>query len=329
MKFLASMGLVLLVIYQGCASSPDEEPPTQRVTIVKPCTCGGKTPVCLASGACGQCSASNAQACAGATPICDPVASKCVACPAGGCPSAAPTCSLSAAAKDIALGNRTMLSWLTSGATSVSIDQGVGAPKATSVAITPKATTTYTLTAINYLGTCTASATVTVGKPPTLGSSFVATPNVLITGQPGSSTLSWSAPGATSFAIDKGVGAVSGSSVAVTPSATTTYKLTASNAYGSATGTTTVTVGSLPKISAFWTSGTAAGPGVPTTVSWTVTNATKLTIDQGVGAVTGTKATVKPSGPTTYTLTASNAVGSATATTNVAFFPLTTISPQL
>lgn len=55
-------------------------------------------------------------------------------------------------------------------------------------------------------------------------------------------TLSWQVAGATSLAIDPGVGAVTGSSVQVSPLKTTTYTLTATNALGSATAACTVIV---------------------------------------------------------------------------------------
>lgn len=71
--------------------------------------------------------------------------------------------------------------------------------------------------------------------------SFSASPSSVTQGQ--SSILSWSVTGATSLAIS-GVGSVSGSSHSVTPDSTTTYTLTASNAAGNATRSTTVTVGS-------------------------------------------------------------------------------------
>ena len=47
-------------------------------------------------------------------------------------------------------------------------------------------------------------------------------------------------------------------------------------------------------------------------LEWTVSGATSLSIDQGVGPVTGTRAYVEPGVTRTYTLTATNASGSAT-----------------
>jgi PKD repeat protein len=57
----------------------------------------------------------------------------------------------------------------------------------------------------------------------------------------GSATLSWTVASATSISIS-GLGAVIGNSIQVSPSKTTTYTLTASNAQGSMTAQTTVTV---------------------------------------------------------------------------------------
>ncbi|MEI6126039.1 MAG: glycoside hydrolase family 18 protein [Pseudomonadota bacterium] len=69
---------------------------------------------------------------------------------------------------------------------------------------------------------------------------FAAKPFTIISG--GSSTLSWSVSGAASRSIDKGIGAVTGTSCSVSPDATTTYTLTAANAMGSSTASATVTV---------------------------------------------------------------------------------------
>ena len=73
-------------------------------------------------------------------------------------------------------------------------------------------------------------------------SSFIASPaSISPFAGDGSATLSWSVASATSLSIS-GIGAVIGNSVQVSPSQTTTYTLTASNAQGSVTAQTTVTV---------------------------------------------------------------------------------------
>lgn len=71
-----------------------------------------------------------------------------------------------------------------------------------------------------------------------------------------------------------------------------------------------------PQITSFSanpTSISAAGEAV--TLNWVVLGATGLSIDQGVGAVTGTSVVVNPDATTTYTLTASNSSGSVSDTT--------------
>ncbi len=70
--------------------------------------------------------------------------------------------------------------------------------------------------------------------------SFTANPAVINAG--GTITLSWQVSGATSLSLSPGIGAVTGTSVAVKPTATTKYTLTASNAKGTVSATVWVTV---------------------------------------------------------------------------------------
>jgi hypothetical protein len=55
-------------------------------------------------------------------------------------------------------------------------------------------------------------------------------------------TLSWQQTGAGYVIVSPAVGAVRGSSVVVTPTATTTYTIYATNAFGQTTATVTITV---------------------------------------------------------------------------------------
>jgi hypothetical protein len=86
----------------------------------------------------------------------------------------------------ITAGQSATLSWATSGGTSVSIDQGVGAVSASgSATVSPASTLTYTLTAANSAGPATRTVTITVNAqtaPPPPGNSsntdqFVANSN--------------------------------------------------------------------------------------------------------------------------------------------------------
>ena len=78
-------------------------------------------------------------------------------------------------------GHSVTLGWNVSGATSVSIDNGVGdVTNSSSIAVTPAMTTTYTLTASNSSGSATATTTVTVSlgpdtQPPTVPTLISAT----------------------------------------------------------------------------------------------------------------------------------------------------------
>jgi hypothetical protein len=146
----------------------------------------------------------------------------------------------------ITSGSTSTLSWTTSGAISIAITPGTFTSAAANGSATdsPTATTTYTLTASNSAGSVTATATVTVNTPPSKPtiSSFTASPTSITSGS--SSTLSWATCGATSIAIAPGTftSATAIGSTSVSPTATTTYTLTATNAAGSVTLTATVTV---------------------------------------------------------------------------------------
>jgi hypothetical protein len=76
-----------------------------------------------------------------------------------------------------------------------------------------------------------------------------------------------------------------------------------------------------PAISSFTATPSTASAGQPVSLAWAVSGASSLSIDQGIGDVTGkTSVVVTPGATTTYTLTASSAGGAAansTVTVNV------------
>jgi len=167
--------------------------------------------------------------------------------------------------------------------------------------------------------------TVTTTSQMPVVNSFSASPSNISGG--GSSTLNWTVTGATAVFIDQGIGnvALTGPRV-VAPAATTVYTLTASNSAGSVTATTQVIVTGtptatptptptptplgLPVINYFAANPTMIAYGGSTTLGWDVSNATSVTIDNGVGSVTSAGTTVvSPAMSTNYTLTASNAAG--------------------
>jgi hypothetical protein len=234
-----------------------------------------------------------------------------------------PTATLSVSPPSIVAGQSSTLSWTTANADSVSIDQGIGSVATSgSLAVNPSATTTYTLTATNSAGTATAATTLTVGAPPPLPTATLgASPGGIILG--GTATLSWTTTNASSVTIDHGVGSVAPTgSVGVSPAATTTYTLTAANLTGSVTSQATVTVTIPPPTVTFTLAPTTITSGASSTLSWTTTNATTVTIDQNIGAVSvsGSR-NVAPTATTTYTLTASNSGGSTVATATLTVTP--------
>ena len=127
----------------------------------------------------------------------------------------------------IAQGSSSTLLWVTEGANTVSIDQGVGqVDVAGTTNVTPAATTTYTLTATNSFGSTTAQVTITVTPTvvtpaPTI-TSFTANPNPSPSaGSP--VVLSCIAQNAKTVVIS-GVGPVDvNGNLTVNPQITTTY----------------------------------------------------------------------------------------------------------
>lgn len=82
-------------------------------------------------------------------------------------PPAAPTVSISANPATIEQGQCANLTWSTTGATSASIDQGIGSMDPNgSRQVCPTSTTQYAVTAMGEGGTRTATTTVTVNPPP-------------------------------------------------------------------------------------------------------------------------------------------------------------------
>src|SRR5690242_3856745 len=99
------------------------------------------------------------------------------------------------------------------------------------------------ITASNFevvqTGTIYTPANVPTGPSPTI-SNFTANPSTVSAGQP--VTLSWSVSNSIYNIIDPQVGPVRGTSIVVTPSATTTYTLSATNQFGRSTAAVTVQV---------------------------------------------------------------------------------------
>ena len=196
-----------------------------------------------------------------------------------------------ASPSNILPGGSSTLSWSTTNATSVSIDQGIGAVAADgSTSVSPAATTTYTLTAQGTGGPAARQVSVNVSFP-VLTTIVVYPSNVTILanesagfnaetldqfGDPISGTVDWSVSGGGSLSP------TTGSSTTFTPSVPEgTFTVTAS--WGSVQGFATVTVEREPSITILspaddevWHVGTTRY------VRWTTTNLDNAVIDYSV-----------------------------------------------
>jgi len=176
--------------------------------------------------------------------------------------------------------------------------------------VTPSATTTYTLTATNSSGqSVTAPVTVTVAAAsvPQIVT-FVATPQNISPGQ--STKLCWQVTGATAISITNvGSNLNANDCATVSPSTTTTYTLTATNASGQIQGNVTVNVGAVQILSFTASPTTSPAAGSPVVLSWTTANATSVILTGGditpqTGLAINGSLTINPISNETYTLTA-------------------------
>lgn len=226
-------------------------------------------------------------------------------------------------------GGSSTLSWQTSNADSVTINQGVGTVSGSgSTSVSPTQQTTYTLTASNDNGSVTAQVTVSIGALPLpVINSFAANPATIEEGS--SASLSWSVSNADTLSINQGIGNVNGptGSTTVTPDESTTYQLTATNAAGSVTDTVTVTVVNdnlpSPVINSFTVSNRLILQGDEVSFSWNVVFADEITITTPSRTLittqdgTGSNLKDKPNGDTVYTIRATNSEGTSTANVSV------------
>jgi hypothetical protein len=222
-----------------------------------------------------------------------------------------PDVSFSATPDDIATGQTSTLVWDTANADSVTIDNGVGSqPVSGSVTVQPSETTTYTLTATGPGGTTSSEATVTVTRRPII--TFIASPTGIAAGS--STMLAWSVTNAINISIDNGIGGVpSTGSIAVSPTTTTTYTMTAVGTGGTSFAQVTVDVIELPQIT-FTADPSTISAGGSSTLSWSVTGVDFVTIDPISEVFSTGSMIVSPAKTTVYRLTATNAAGTATAT---------------
>ena len=245
-------------------------------------------------------------------------------------PPPLPTVTLTANPTSIAFGLGSTLTFASTNATTGTIDNGVGPVGVNgTVHVSPTQTTTYTITVTGAGGNATASATVTVAPPPLPTVTLTANPTLIAFGQ--GSTLTFASTNATTGTIDNGVGPVGiNGSVHVSPTQTTTYTITVIGPGGSAQASATITVTPPPPPTVTLSANPASIlAGQTSVLTFTSTNATTGTMDNGIGPV-GTNGSVRvtPTQTTTYTITVTGPGGNATAsaTVTVSPAPLPTVS---
>lgn len=215
-------------------------------------------------------------------------------------------------------GQTSTLSWQVVNATSVTITTLGTVALTGSSPVQPQQTMVYQLTATNATSTQTASTTIVVNVPSVTITGCTATPTNINQGE--TSTLSWMTTNASSVTISPPAGASPplNGPVVVSPTASTTYTITAMGTGGStatAVCVVTVTVNppnstGLPRIIRFTASPTSIIAGEKSTLVWQVENADSVTIDTlGTVQLTGTQ-DVSPAQTTTYNLVATNKQGS-------------------
>ncbi|MBM3864046.1 MAG: lamin tail domain-containing protein, partial [Verrucomicrobia bacterium] len=210
----------------------------------------------------------------------------------------------------------------------------VGTNSATLVTPALNATSSFWVRVSNPYGSVDSTAAVvtvnTVAQPPlittqpassTIQSGATTVLTVGADGQGQSLTFAWYQGASGNTSVPVGTNSASFTTPALTQ--TTSYWVRVTSAGGSVdSSAATVTVETpVPSavIASFTASPTTIDAGGSSTLSWSVTGAASLSINNGVGNVTGSTSTsVSPTSTTTYTLTATNSANeSVTATVTV------------
>lgn len=243
--------------------------------------------------------------------------------------------SFSASPSTITAGQSSTLSWSTTNASSVTITGVTGTQPANgSVGVSPAATTIYTLTATGSGGTKTATTTVVVNSAPQPPGAFTLFGNAYCkTGGTAAVLLTWSASsGVATYTLYRDGTSYSANSTNmpasqlsfdntanVTAGTSYSYFIRATNANGS-TDSNTISVAVPPNVCGSMQPPTivfTASPdrlvgGGTTTLSWSVTNATVVSIDNDLGTRPASGSVIVNVGRTTqYVLTAVGPGGSA------------------
>ncbi len=210
---------------------------------------------------------------------------------------------------EIILGESSTLTWDSTHAATCVIEPGIGSVSIDgNLAVSPIATTTYTITATGSGGTATSNVTVNVHQPPT--ATFSADPDSILQGE--SSTLSWTTNNADTVEIDQGIGSVAPNGpISVSPDEATTYTLTATGPGGVVSEQATVEVVVNQPLSLV-VSDDEINYGDSITLSWSANGYNTVFINDGSSVSEELPSgiwVVTPECTTTYSLSATNASG--------------------
>jgi gliding motility-associated-like protein len=229
-----------------------------------------------------------------------------------------PTPSLTAFSTPIILCSGSQATLTASGATSYTWNPG--AMTGSSITVNPLVTTVYTVVASNTLN-CTTAATVDLKVTATPTINITSSSNTVCAGN--SATLTGS--GANTYTWNPG--ALTGSTISVTPTVNTTYTLTGDNGFG-CTSSTTIALSIAPTPTVIPTS-SSNSICVGSSATLTASGANSYTWNPGV--LTNTIVVVTPTITTTYTLDGDNGngcIGTNTVTINVNAIPSLSIAPS-
>ncbi|MDI1355422.1 MAG: hypothetical protein PSX36_10910, partial [bacterium] len=185
----------------------------------------------------------------------------------------------------------------------VSYTWNPGALSASAIAVSPAVTTNYSVTGATAFGCLTTRTLGLVVSPIPTVNPVASSPSICIGG-----TSSLSATGALTYTWNPGN--LTGSTVAVSPTTTTTYTVVGTNSVTCTDQrTVTITVVPLPTVSPVSTP-----PAICTGFSSTLTGTGATTYSWNPGALSGSSAVVAPTITTTYTLTGNTAGCSSSST---------------
>jgi hypothetical protein len=151
-----------------------------------------------------------------------------------------PTVSIDANPLSVGAGGTTTLTWASTNAETVNIDNGIGDVSLNgSMFQILNSTTTFTITATGPGGSVSDSVTVTLAPKPI--ATLIVSPGAILLG--GSATLAWDTTFAETVSIDNGIGDVAiDGTTSVSPTVTTTYTLSSLGDGGTETVATTLDV---------------------------------------------------------------------------------------